>query len=112
MKLVDKFSKVAERIANALGHPLAFTFALLLIIIWAATGSYFEWSERHSLFINTLTTIVTFLIGFLILNTANRQSKAEQLKLDEIIRVMEKASNDFIKVEEKYQRFNRDGRKI
>lgn len=100
MTLSDRFSKFAERTANALGHPLAFCCAFVLICGWALTGNYFDWSTSHSLFINTITTIVTFLIGFLILNTANRQSKAEQLKLDELIRAVDKANNSFMKLEQ------------
>lgn len=101
MTLTDRFSRLAEKIANAMGHPVAFGCALLLIGGWAATGNYFNWSQAHSLFINTITTIVTFLLGFLILNTANRSGKAEQLKLDELIRALDKANNNFIRLEEK-----------
>lgn len=101
MTLKDRFSKIAEKIATACGHPLAFCIAVLIIIAWLSTGSSYNWSEKHSLFINTVTTVVTFLLGFLILNTANRAGKAEQLKLDEIIRVLGKANNTFVKLEEK-----------
>lgn len=101
MTLIDKFSKIAERIANAMGHPLAFCLAVLLIVGWASTGNYFEWSTEHALFINTITTVVTFLLGFLILNTANRSGKAEQLKLDELIRALDTANNNFMRLEDK-----------
>jgi low affinity Fe/Cu permease len=101
MSLTDKFTQIAERVSNALGHPAAFLCALILIAGWICTGKYFDWSEAHSLFINTVTTIITFLLGFLILNTSNRTSKAEQLKLDELIRAVKAADNKYIKLEEK-----------
>lgn len=101
MTLVDRFSKVAEKIANAMGHPVTFAFALGLIIGWASFGPRYGWSDQHSMFINTTTTIVTFLLGFLILNTANRSGKAEQLKLDELIRAVDKANNNYVKLEQK-----------
>ena len=99
--LEDKFSKAANKIATALGSPYAFAAACLLIISWASTGWYFKWSEAHSLFINTITMIVTFLVGFLILNTANRAGCAEQVKLDIIIAALEKADNKYIAIEDK-----------
>lgn len=64
MTWVDKFSKLAEKMSLAMGHPAAFGCALMLIAGWASTGNYFGWSQSHSLFINTITTIVTFLLGF------------------------------------------------
>lgn len=99
--LINKFSKCAAKVADAMGHPIAFLCAVLLIVGWALAGNHFQWSEAHSLFINTLTTIVTFLLGFLILNTSIRSGKAEQLKLDELIRAIDKAENHFVKLEEK-----------
>lgn len=101
MDLVDRFSKVATKISDIMGHPTAFICAAVLIVGWAITGNSFNWSQSHSLFINTVTTIITFLLGFLILNTANRVGKAEQLKLDELIRAINEANNRFIKLETK-----------
>lgn len=101
MSLIDKFSQVAGKTATVMGHPVAFGCALLLIAIWVAAGSSFEWSQAHSLVINTITTIITFLLGFLILNTTSMSGKAEQLKLDELIHAIKTANNNFIKLEQK-----------
>src|SRR5262245_11997234 len=80
------FSLIAERSAQACGKPAAFVAALTLIIVWAATGPVFEYSEVWQIVINTLTTIITFLLVFLIQNSQNRETRAVQLKLDELIR--------------------------
>jgi len=101
MTWYDKFSRLAKRIADAMGHPISFISAFLLVILWAITGPYFNYSDTWQLIANTATTLVTFLLGFLILNTANRDSKAEQLKLDELILAINKANDSFIKLEEK-----------
>ena len=101
MSLNDRFSRYAEKISNAMGHPAAFGAALLIVAIWLATGPAFGWSNSHSLAINTITTICTFLLGFLILNTSIRQSRASQLKQDETIRAIENADNRFIHLEQK-----------
>ena len=79
-----RFARFAKHCASAMGHPWAFGAALLIIIGWAVTGPVFGYSDTWQLVINTGTTIITFLMVFLIQNTQNRDSSAIQLKLDEI----------------------------
>ena len=83
-----------------MGHPLAFGFALLLILGWALTGPIFGFSDTWQLVINTGTTIVTFLMVFLIQNTQNRDSQALHMKLDELIRAISGARNGLIDLDE------------
>lgn len=83
-----------------MGHPLAFALALSSILVWAACGPLFGFSDTWQLVINTSTTIVTFLMVFLIQNTQNRDTKALQLKLDELIRASAKARNKLIDLED------------
>ena len=80
------FRKLAARISQITGSSYTFLLALLIVVLWASTGPIFEFSDTWQLIINTGTTIVTFLMVFLIQNTQNRDSKAMQLKLDELIR--------------------------
>ena len=82
------FARFAKWTAHATGHPLAFVLAVLLIAVWLITGPLFHFSDTWQLVINTGTTIVTFLMVFLIQNTQNRDSAAVQLKLDELIRAV------------------------
>jgi len=93
------FTHIATRIANASGQPITFVLALALIIIWAATGPAFHYSDTWQLIVNTSTTIVTFLMVFLIQNSQNRDASAMQAKLDELIRAVEKAREQFIGIE-------------
>lgn len=93
------FRSISKYISHLVGTPKAFITALLLIIIWLTTGPMFNYSDTWQLMINTTTTIITFLMVFLIQNTQNREAKATQLKLDELIRVMSKARNSMVDIE-------------
>ena len=92
------FTIVAGRIARLTGQPATFIVAVVLIIGWALTGPLFDYSDTWQLIINTGTTIVTFLMVFLIQNTQNRDGAAVQAKLDELIRVSQ-AKNSYIGIE-------------
>lgn len=100
LKSSGTFSAFAKAIAFASGHPVTFGIAVLIIAMWAVTGPVFHFSDTWQLVINTSTTIVTFLMVFLIQNTQNRDSQAMQLKLDEIIRATEGAHTAIMELEE------------
>ncbi|MCA1818414.1 MAG: low affinity iron permease family protein [Acidobacteria bacterium] len=87
------FRKFSGKMAQWSGSVYAFVLAVLLIVTWASAGPYYHWSDSHSLFINTTTTIITFLMVFLIQNTQNRDAKALHLKLDELIKATRGARN-------------------
>lgn len=93
------FHKIAAFTSRAIGSPQAFLIAALIIILWAVAGPIFHYSDTWQLAINTGTTIVTFLIVFLIQNTQNRDSHAIHVKLDELIRAHKSAHNTFIGLE-------------
>lgn len=92
------FTKIANKVAHAAGRPATFIICCLVIVLWAASGPFLGFSDTWQLIINTSTTIVTFLMVFLIQNTQNRDGAAVQAKLDELIRVG-KAGNQFIGIE-------------
>jgi len=97
--LRERFNGAADRVTRALGSFQALGASVLLVVIWVLTGPIFHFSDTWQLFINTVTTVVTFWMVFVIQNSANRESKATQLKLDEIIRSLADARNDFIKLD-------------
>ena len=97
---MDKlFTTIASRIAWLAGRPVTFLLALAIIVVWAVTGPLFGYSDTWQLVINTGTTIVTFLMVFLIQNSQNRDAAAMQAKLDELIRALKDARGQFIGIE-------------
>ena len=96
----DVFRVFARRSSVILGSAWAFVVAVLIIVVWGLTGPAFHFSDTWQLIINTGTTIVTFLMVFLIQNTQNRDAKAVHLKLDEIIRALNKARNELVDLED------------
>ena len=95
----DAFRIFARQSSRVLGSAWAFAAAILVIVVWGATGPTFHFSDTWQLIINTGTTIVTFLMVFLIQNTQNRDAKAFHLKLDEIIRALKGARNELVDLE-------------
>ena len=95
----DAFGKFAAAISGWLGSKWAFLGAILIILAWASTGPIFHYSDTWQLIINTGTTIVTFLMVFLIQNTQNRDARAINLKLNELIRAIDKAGDQMMDIE-------------
>jgi low affinity Fe/Cu permease len=96
----DAFRSFAQRSSTLLGSAWAFSGAVLVILVWIVTGPTFQFSDTWQLIINTATTVVTFLMVFLIQNTQNRDAKAMQLKLDELIRAIKGARNQLVDLED------------
>lgn len=93
------FAKIAQKLALWAGSPKTFLGAIVLLALWALSGPLFDFNDTWQLIINTSTTIITFLMVFLIQNTQNRDARALHLKLDEIIRAIESARNELIDIE-------------
>jgi low affinity Fe/Cu permease len=99
-RISDGFRRFSQRTALAVGKPEAFTLAVLTVALWAAVGPSFHYSDTWQLTINTGTTIITFLMVFLIQNTQNRDAQVMQLKLDELIRAVDDARNELVDMED------------
>jgi len=99
-RIRDAFGVFARKTSTILGSAWAFVLAIIVIVIWALTGPTFRYSDTWQLIINTSTTIVTFLMVFLIQNTQNRDAKAVHLKLDELIRALGPARNKLVDLED------------
>lgn len=94
--MTKTFNRFSEQVSLGSGSPFAFIAAVTMITVWIISGPIFDFSETWQLIINTTTTIITFLMVFVIQNTQNRNESAMQAKLDELIRAVEKADNSLI----------------
>ncbi len=99
--LSRRFSGIADSVARVTGHPLAFALSCAVIAVWAIASAVFHFTDAWQSPINTVTTIITFLMVFLIQSTQNRDGVAVQAKLDELIRALEPANNKFIAIEKR-----------
>jgi low affinity Fe/Cu permease len=99
-RIMGGFQKFARTVVRASGHPMAFATAIGVIVIWALTGPWFHFGNTWLLVINTVASIITFLMIFLVRSAQNRESEAVQLKLDELIRATKEARNTLLDIEE------------
>jgi low affinity Fe/Cu permease len=95
-----RFSDFSRRVSHACGRPTSFVLAVVVLCVWAISGPFFHFSNTWQLIINTGTTIVTFLMVFLMQNTQNREAQATQLKLDDLIRAQSTAHNALLHLED------------
>ena len=100
MSIANSFTRFAKWTARVSGHPSTFLLAVAVILVWAITGPIFHFSDTWQLVINTGTTVVTFLMVFLIQNTQNRDASAMHIKLDELIRAVKGAHNTVVDLED------------
>lgn len=118
-ELNARFGRLASKMAGWVGSSWAFALAMLSVLIWGISGPYYKYSDTWQLVINTATTVITFLIVFLIQNTQNRDARALHLKLDELIRAVAEAHNEMINIEtlsdpelerlaKRYERFSQE----
>ena len=100
MSIGESFNRMAKATSRACGHPVTFVVSVLICVVWLATGPVFHYSDTWQLVINTATTVLTFLVVFLIQNTQNRDAAAMQIKLDELIRAVQGAQNRMVDLED------------